>query len=137
MKKLNASQLRQRIAAALLRLPKFKNELCTRKPMVKGLVYEMKSRCGKTNCRCMKGKLHKRLCLSWSEEGRTRLKLIKKDEVIKDKWLTGNYRRFRRSRAEFSQLCKEILELANQLELLMRGDRDEKTKRKRIRKKYS
>ncbi len=44
-----------------------------RSPLVKGNVYEMARKCGKPNCVCIGGQLHRRMVLSWSEEGKTRL----------------------------------------------------------------
>ncbi|MGQ9465570.1 MAG: DUF6788 family protein [bacterium] len=77
--------------------------MLTRKPMVRGTVYEFKNRCGKKCCQCRRGELHTRLAWSYSEHGRTKLRYLKPDAIKRYQWLTGNYRVFRLARARFNQ----------------------------------
>jgi hypothetical protein len=118
-----ASVIRQKILQDFNELHKLGKVLLTRKPMVKGTVYEFKNRCGKKNCRCRRGELHTRMALSYSEHGRTKLRYLKADEVRQYQWLTGNYRVFRLARAKLVKLVKEILSLANDLEEVMKHEK--------------
>lgn len=113
--RVKASVIRQKTLWYFNELNKLRKVLLTRKPMVKGTVYEFKNRCGKKNCRCQRGQLHTRMALSYSEHGRTRLRYLKPDEVKRYQWLTGNYRVFRLARAKLVKLVKAILSLANKL----------------------
>ena len=44
-----------------------------RSPLVKGNVYELARKCGKPNCICTRGELHRSMVLTWSEKGKSRL----------------------------------------------------------------
>lgn len=123
-----ASALRQKILQRFNELNQLSKVLLTRKPMVKGTVYEFKNRCGKRNCRCQRGELHTRMALSYSEHGRTRLRYLKPDEVKRYQWLTGNYRLFRSARARLVKLVKDILFLVDNLGEVMSDE--EKTERR-------
>ncbi len=115
-----ASAIRQKILQDFNELSSLRKVLLTRKPMVKGTVYEFKNRCGKKRCRCQRGQLHTRMALSYSDHGRTKLRYLKVGEVRRYQWLTGNYRVFRLARARLVKLVKEILSLANSLEEVMK-----------------
>lgn len=117
-----ASKIRQRISQHFAELGKLKGVLATRKPMVKGTVYEYRNRCGKKGCRCMRGELHTRMALSYSEQGRTRLRYLKPEQVRRYEWLTANYRRFRIARARLVRLTRGILSLVDELMEVMRDE---------------
>ncbi len=104
-----------------------------RKPLVKGGVYQSKSRCGKPNCRCVKeGALHTVWRLYWTEGGKTKMRALKKGEVYNYQRLTANYQRFRKARARLVKLHQEMIALINFLEKgLIRGDVRNYLKRRR------
>ncbi len=123
---MNTSRLRQRINLHFRDLAKVKDELAARRPVARGIVYVLKRKCGKAGCRCQKGKLHPQICLAWREEGRGRLRPLKAaKEINKYERLTANHRRFRKARARFIKLSKEVVALANKLEqeMLKKGDK--------------
>jgi len=117
-----ASVVRQKLLQHFNDLNKLRKVLLTRRPMVKGTVYEFKNRCGKRNCRCQRGQLHTRMALSYSEHGRTKLRYLKPEEVKWYQWSTGNYRVFRSARAKLVRLVKDILSLADKLGEVMNDE---------------
>ncbi len=120
---MDASRLRQEIGRCLKDIIQLKDKLSSRKPMARGLVYELKRKCGKENCRCQKGKLHSQICLAWGEGGGKYLRSLKSQaEIDRYKKFTTCHRRFRKARAKFIRLSKRIVELSNKLEQnLLRG----------------
>lgn len=125
---MDISRKRQRIRQLYEELEIPLDELLARKPFMKGTLYELKTKCGKPNCRCIKGALHKVMVLSWSEGGKKHLRVIREDEMERVKRFTGNYRRFRRGRAKVSMITRRILRLADEIEgeLLRIGGRKER-----------
>ena len=75
------SAYRKKILSLYSELKKPIEGLLTRKPFIKGSVYELKRKCGKRNCRCQKGEFHKVIVISWSEGGRQYLKTVKLEEL--------------------------------------------------------
>ena len=114
---MDASRLRQEIARCFKDIVRLKDELVIRKPMARGLVYMLKRKCGKKNCRCVKGKLHSQVCLAWGEGGKKYLRPLKgEEEIDRYKKLTINKRRFHQARTKFIRISKRIVELSNKLE---------------------
>jgi len=91
-------------------------------PIVKGIVYEHRRKCGKPNCACATGEPHNSMILSRSEEGRTRLIKIPEGMLVDLKILTGRYQRFRRARARLGQIYKKMVSLLDQLEKARRQE---------------
>ncbi len=116
---MDLSRRRKRINELYRELEAPLEELLTRKPFMKGSCYELKTKCGKPACRCYRGEPHKATVLTWSEGGRSRMRVVKKGELARIKAFTGNYRRFRKGRAELGAIMKEILTLADEIELEM------------------
>ena len=113
---MDLSQRRQGIRQLHKELEAPLDELLTRKPFMKGTLYELKTKCGKSNCHCFKGEPHRVMVLSWSERGKKHLRVIRKDEISRVKKFTGNYRRFRKGRAQAGIIMKRILGLADEIE---------------------
>lgn len=129
---MDASRLRQQAWGYFKELGKLKNELLTRRPMARGTVYELKRRCGRKRCRCTKGHLHKQMCIAITRKGKKTLRSLKGEDLIKLENLTNFHREFRKIRASFIRITKEIVHLANQLEeeMIREGERCLKGKRK-------
>jgi len=112
------------LSQARLKLRQLGNELIklldiflVRKPLIKGGVCLSQSKCGKPNCRCVReGKLHAVWKLYWTEDGKTRLKALKKGVVYDYQRLTVNYQRFRKTRARLVKIHQEMIRLINFLE---------------------
>ncbi len=116
---MDLSRKRKRINELYRELEAPLEELFTRKPFTKGSCYELKTKCGKPACRCYRGYPHKATVLTWSEGGRSRMRVVKKAELARIKAFTENYRRFRKGRAKAGAIMKEILTLADEIEVEM------------------
>ncbi len=97
-------------------------ELLSLRHLLKGSVYELKTRCGKPSCHCAapQGPLHSTPVLSWSHAGKTRLRSLSASDLARWRRLTEAYRRFRRARARLVKLHQQILLALNRLEQALR-----------------
>jgi len=93
-----------------------------RSPLVKGNVYELARKCGKPNCICTRGQLHRSMVLTWSEGGKSRLFSIPPERVGELKEKSEEYLRVRRARARVTEICREILAVLDQMEKLRREE---------------
>ena len=87
-----------------------------RAPLVKGSVYDLRRKCGKPTCGCVRGALHGTLVVSWSEAGRTRLRPLPPGRRGELRAAVRRYQRFRRARARLVKLHAEMLTLIAALE---------------------
>lgn len=117
-----ASRLRLALKSLLADHQRQLDELLPLRQLVKGSVYELRTRCGKPSCRCASddGPLHPSLVLSWSEHGKTRLRTLPAGERARCRQLTENYRRFRQARATLVKLQRRMLATIDQLEQSLR-----------------
>jgi hypothetical protein len=90
--------------------------------LLKGSVYELKSRCGKPSCHCAsrQGLLHSSTVLSWSQSGRTRLRALRPQDRPRLRRAAEDYRRFRQSRARLVKLHRQVLRAVDRLEKALR-----------------
>lgn len=90
--------------------------------LLKGSVYELKTRCGKPSCHCAApdGARHITPALSWSDQGKTRLRSLPAREVDRTRRLTENYRQFRQARAALVKLHQRTLATVDRLERALR-----------------
>lgn len=116
------SRLRQTLRRLLQDLERSLEVAFERSLLVKGNVYEMARKCGKPNCVCTRGKLHRSMVLSWSEEGKTRLFSIPPERLGKLREKSREYLRFRQARARVTEICREILAVLDQIENLRREE---------------
>jgi len=116
------SRLRQALRDLIRELEASVEVAFHRSPLVKGNVYELARKCGKPNCICTRGQLHRSMVLTWSEGGKSRLFSIPPERVgeLKDK--SEEYLRVRRARARVTEICREILALLDQMEKLRREE---------------
>ena len=117
-----ASRLRQTLQALLA---SYRSQLAVLLPLrqlVKGSVYELQTRCGKPSCHCAsdQGPLHNSTVLSWSEQGKTRLRVLPPGQRSRLRQLTEHYRRFRRARAELVKLHRRMMSNVDRLEKTLR-----------------
>ncbi len=103
-------QQRQREAAGLLRM------LRQRPSLLRGIVYKLRRKCGKTVCRCQDGYLHESWVLSVPEKGLKRMRAVPRGQRLKWQSMTDRYRRFRQARARLVKLFAEIIKLADEME---------------------
>lgn len=90
--------------------------------LLKGSVYELKTRCGKPSCHCdaPDGDRHTAPVLTWSDQGKTQLRTLPAKEVEPTRRLTENYRRFRQTRAALVKLHRRTLTTIDRLEKALR-----------------
>jgi len=117
-----ASRLRLALKSRLAEHQRQLRPLLPVRQLVKGSVYELKTRCGKPSCHCASedGPLHSSTVLSWSEHGKTRLRTLPPGERARYQQLTEDYRRFRQARAALVKLQRRMLATIDQLEKTLR-----------------
>ncbi len=116
------SRLRSALRGRLSDLHRVLKVVFGRSALVKGNVYELARKCGKPNCLCTRGDLHRSMVLTWSEEGKSRLLSIPSGRVVEIKKKSEEYLRFRRSRARVTEIHREILGLMDRIEKLRREE---------------
>ncbi len=113
-----ASRLRQALKTLLDDYQRQVDTLLPLRQLVKGSVYDLRTRCGKPSCHCAsaQGPRHTSAVISWSEHGKTRLRTLPAGELAHFRQLTENYRRFRRARAALVKLHQRIVAHIDRLE---------------------
>ena len=113
-----ASLLRQTLRALLADYQQRLDDLLPLRQLLKGSVYELKTRCGKPSCHCAApgGPLHSSTVLSWSERGQTRLRTLPAADTPHLRLLAENHRRFRQDRAALVKLHRQILLVIDRIE---------------------
>ena len=113
---MNASQLRKCLQESEVEASDLLRVLKQRRPLVRGNVYKLRRKCGKSGCRCQDGHLHESWVLSVPEKGRKRMRAVPKGKRAEWQTMTERYRRFRRTRARLVKLFAEIIKLVDELE---------------------
>lgn len=113
---MDSSQIRKRLLESQRELSDLLRVLKQRPPLVRGSVYALRRKCGKSSCRCQEGHLHESWVLSVPEKGRKRLRVVPKGKRMSWSQMSERYRRFRRARARLVKLFAEILTLVDELE---------------------
>ncbi|HEY4712569.1 MAG TPA: DUF6788 family protein [Dehalococcoidia bacterium] len=116
------SRLRQELQHLLEEMERSMEVIFGRAPLVKGNVYEIARKCGKSSCACARGQLHKSMVLSWSHQGKTRLRSVPPQRLEELRSKSEEYLRFRRARAQVSVICKQMLNVIDRIETLRREE---------------
>jgi len=116
------SRLRSALRGRLADLQRVLKVVFGRSVLVKGNVYELARKCGKPNCICTRGDLHRSMVLTWSQEGKSRLLSIPSGRVVEIKKKSEEYLGFRRARARVTEIHREILSLMDRIEKLRREE---------------
>lgn len=116
------SRLRQNLHEHLDALDKALQVTFGRSPMVKGNVYELARKCGKPNCVCTRGQLHRSMVLTWSHKGKSKLFSIPPERVAELREKSSEYLRLRQARAQVTLICKKILAVLDRIEKLRREE---------------
>ena len=113
-----ASRLRRALLTLLHDYQRQLHALLPLRQLVKGSVYDLRTRCGKSSCHCasQKGPLHTATVISWSEHGKTRLRTLPPTALARFRHLAANYRRFRQARATLVKLHQRIITHVDRLE---------------------
>jgi hypothetical protein len=116
------SRLRSTLGDRLAELRRVLKVVFGRSALVKGNVYELARKCGKSNCICTRGELHRSMVLTWSEQGKSRLLSLPSERVREVKKKSEEYLRFRRARARVTEIHRDILALMDRIERLRREE---------------
>ena len=116
------SRLRQTLREFLAELEQSLDVAFGRAPMIKGNVYELARKCGKPTCTCTRGELHRSMVLTWSHEGKSKLFSIPLERLSELEEKSEEYLRFRRARAQVTEICKKILGVMDRIEKLRREE---------------
>lgn len=113
-----ASRLRQALKTLLDEYQHQIDTLLPLRQLVKGSVYDLRTRCGKPSCHCAsdEGPLHTATVISWSEHGKSRLRTLPPGELSHVRQLAENYRRFRQARAALVKLHQRVMAHIDRLE---------------------
>ena len=114
------SQLRQSLARLTNELRQIVEPFFSDKPVIKGSVYELKTKCGKPGCKCAKGQLHPRMVLSASEKGKTKLRAIPRGFLVEVKAKVRCYQELRSARARLVEMHKKMLKVMDEMEAMRR-----------------
>ena len=116
------SQLRQSLGRLANEIRQIIEPFFSDKPVIKGSVYELKTKCGKPECKCAKGQLHHRMVLSASEKGKTRLRAIPRGFLVEVKSKVRRYQQLRRARVRLIEVHKKMLHLMDEMEAMRREE---------------
>ena len=130
-----ASRQRQLLRELLVNHQHLIENLLEVRELLKGSVYELKTRCGKPSCHCAApdGARHSSPVLSWSHRGKTQLRSLPAKELDRIRRLTENYRQFRQGRAALVKLHQRTLTTIDRLEKALRLPPPRPVSRKRKR----
>ena len=130
-----ASRARQTLKTLLADFRRRLQDLLPLRQLVKGSVYELKTRCGKPACHCASpdGPLHTATVLYWSEGGTTRLRTLPGGQRARLRQLTESHRRFRQACAALVKLHRQILVAVDRLERALLLPPPKPASRRRIR----
>lgn len=130
------SKLRQQLSVLLKQRYKHLKVIFNNDALVRGGIYIINRKCGKAACKCATTDYrHPSYYLYRSEKGNNQTIYIKRKDVGILKKLTGNYKKFRKARAELMKIEKQMAEIINKIEeekmipLVWEG-KDEKKRKK-------
>jgi hypothetical protein len=116
------SQLRQSLARLANEIRQIVDPCFSDKPVIKGSVYELKTKCGKPGCKCAQGHLHHRMVLSASEKGKTQLRAIPRGFLVDVQTKVQRYQELRRARARLIEAHRKIVHLIDEMEAMRREE---------------
>jgi len=92
------------------------------RPVIRGTVYELKRKCGKPGCKCARGELHRRMVVSASEKGKTRLQVIPHGSFGEVQAKVRRYQELRRVRARLGEIYRKMLKVMDEMEAMRREE---------------
>ena len=116
------SQLRQSLGRLANEIRQIVEPFFSDKPVIKGSVYELKTKCGKPGCKCAKGELHHRMVVSASEKGKTKLRAIPHGFLVGVQTKVRCYQQLRRARVRLIEVHKKMLQVMDEMEAMRRED---------------
>lgn len=91
-------------------------ELLKTQAMIRGSFGTVHRKCGASNCWCAEAGGHPVDRINYSEQGRSRTKAVKSEDVRWAREMTENYKRFRKNRQALRSLEKQINQAIDDLE---------------------
>ncbi len=82
----------------------------------------MARKCGKPSCACARGRLHKSMVLSWSHQGKTRLRPVPPKRLAELRRKTEEYARFRRARSQVAAIGQQMMSVIDRIGTLRREE---------------
>ena len=116
------SQLRQSLRRLSNEIRQVGEPFFSDKPVIKGSVYELKTKCGKLGCKCAKGQLHHRMVVSASEKGKTKLRAIPHGFLVEVQTKVRRYQELRRVRVRLIEVHKKMLQVMDEMESMRREE---------------
>ena len=116
------SRLRQSLRRLSDEVKQLIDPFFSEKPVIKGSVYELKTKCGKPGCKCFQGQLHSRMVVSASEKGKTRLRVIPNGLLIEVQGKVRRYQELRRARKGLVAAHKKMLKVIDEMEAMRREE---------------
>ena len=116
------SQLRQSLKRLPDEIRRLINPCFSDESVIKGSVYELKRKCGKPGCKCVRGELHSRMVVSTSEHGKTRLRVIPHGFLVEVERKARRYQELRRARARLVEIHREMLRVIDEMEAMRREE---------------
>ena len=116
------SQLRQSLRRLANEIRQVGEPFYSDKPVIKGSVYELKTKCGKPGCKCAKGQLHHRMVVSASEKGKTKLRAIPHGFLAEVQTKVHRYQELRRVRVRLIEVHKKMLQVMDEMESMRREE---------------
>ncbi|MBW1848772.1 MAG: hypothetical protein JRJ27_16890 [Deltaproteobacteria bacterium] len=116
------SQLRQSLRRLANEIRQVGEPFFSDKSVIKGSVYELKTKCGKPGCKCAKGQLHHRMVISASEKGKTKLRAIPDGFLVEVQTKVRRYQELRRVRVRLIEVHKKMLQVMDEMESMRRED---------------
>lgn len=110
------SSLRSQVTRAQQQLPGLLEDCFARDPLLPGSLYTLRRKCGKPNCRCVRGKLHESTVLSYRGQGRPQNILPPPEQIKSLRKMTDDYRQVRQARAKLVRWQRHLLALVDALE---------------------
>jgi len=86
--------------------------------VVKGSVYELKRKCGKQGCRCIRGDLHRSMVVSASEKGRTKLRVIPRGLLVQVRVRVKRYQELRKARSRMVEVHRQMLQVMDEMAMM-------------------
>ena len=116
------SQLRQSLGRRAREVRQIIEPCFSDTPVIKGSVYELKTKCGKPGCKCAQGHLHHRMVVSASERGKTRLRVIPHGFLVDVHTKVRRYQELRRVRVRLIEMHKNMLHTMDEMEAMRREE---------------
>lgn len=116
------SQLRQSLRRLAEEMKQLIEPFFSDKPVIKGSVYELKTKCGKSGCKCAQGQLHGRMVISASEKGKTKLRVIPRGFLVEVQGKVNRYQELRRARKRLVEVHKKMLKVMDEMEAMRREE---------------